>query len=110
MSPGGVGLLAGVTLRAVLAPTPHDQLLDAEGRPYFLWDCDVTLDQLRRFLGSADRAERAYWTAKVMRQAKPDDALVLIPPAAMKEQWALIERYLGTTRPMWAWLLDRLAP
>jgi hypothetical protein len=92
----------------VLAPTPPEKLVDAEGRPYFLWDCDVSLDELRVFLASTDAEERAYWTAKVMRQAKPDDALVLIPLDAMRTQWPRIERFLGRSKPFWAWILERL--
>jgi hypothetical protein len=33
---------------SVLAPTPPERLMDAEGRPYFPWDEDPTLDGLPR--------------------------------------------------------------
>jgi len=93
----------------VLAPTPPDKLVDENGRPYFLWDCDVTLELLRTLLTSDDREERAYWAGKVMRQAKPDDALILISPAQMRALWPDLERFLGKTKPFWAWLLERLS-
>lgn len=97
-------------LGRMLAPTPPDKLVDDQGRPYFLWDCQVTLAELLRYLASADAAERAYWTAKVMRQAKPDDAMTLIPVASMRDQWVRLEPFLGRTRPFWTFILDRLAP
>ena len=31
----------------MLMPTPPHLLLDREGRPYFLWDIDMTLDELK---------------------------------------------------------------
>ena len=71
--------------------------------------CAVTLDELRHYLDSDDLDERAYWVGKVMRQAKPDDALVLVRPADMRGLWPRLERFLGTTKPFWAWLLPRLS-
>jgi hypothetical protein len=32
---------------SLLATTPPDRLVDAKGRPYFLWDEDLTLDMFR---------------------------------------------------------------
>jgi hypothetical protein len=34
----------------MLNPTPKDKLLDSQGRPYFLWDCDMTLEEFQRGL------------------------------------------------------------
>jgi hypothetical protein len=34
-------------------------MVDAQGRPYFLWDVDMTLDELTRQLAEADVAVRA---------------------------------------------------
>jgi hypothetical protein len=92
----------------VLCPTPPEKLCDREGRPYFLWDCDVTLDQLRRYLQDEDEAVRDYWRAKVLRQAKPDDALTLMTVAEIRAAWPRIEHVLGRQRAFWAWLLDRI--
>jgi hypothetical protein len=90
----------------VLCPTPSDRLCDANGRPYFLWDTDVTLDELRAHLAATDEDRRAYWLAKLMRQAKPDDAITIAGLDEMRRLWARIERGLGRTRAFWAWYLD----
>lgn len=90
----------------MIAPTPTAKLCDARGRPYFLWDCDVTLTELRAHLASADDARRGYWLAKVMRQAKPDDAIAIAGLAEMRRLWLRIERGLGRQRDFWAWYLD----
>jgi hypothetical protein len=51
----------------VLNPTPPVGLTDDQGRPYFLWDCDLTLEQFER--GLHDPELRAYLVRKLMRQA-----------------------------------------
>jgi hypothetical protein len=92
----------------MLCPTPLDQLLDSKGRPSFLWDCDLTLDELRALLSSEDLEVRAYWLGTVMRQAKPDDALQLASPAEMRAVWDAVLPYLGGKRAFWAWYLEEM--
>lgn len=90
----------------MLCPTPQAKLCDAEGRPYFLWDCNVTLAQLRDHLSSPHDDQRVYWLSKVMRQAKPDDALVIGDITEMRRLWPRLEGTLGNQRAFWAWYLD----
>ena len=89
-----------------LAPTPPDQLVDAAGRPYFLWDVDMTLAGFEHELATADRAGKAYLVGKMMRQAKPDDVFTFVATETIVELWPDLERYLGRTRPFWTWLLE----
>ena len=91
----------------VLAPTPRELLTDPQGRPYFLWDMELTLDEFERALTDRDSSTRAYLIGKLMRQAKPDDALQFVSPQQIADEWPSIERYLGKTRPFWAWLLEQ---
>jgi len=90
----------------VLAPTSLDRLIDAKGRPYFLWDCDLTLDEFRAGLESPDLEVRAYLVGKLMRQAKPDDVFAFVRPRTIRELWPRLEPYLGRSRAFWAWLFD----
>jgi len=82
-------------------------MVDARGRPYFLWDLEMTLDEFRERLGDPDPDVRAYFTAKLMRQAKPDDVFTFVPLQVIRELWSRLERYLGDRREFWRWLLDR---
>ncbi len=91
----------------MLAPTPRDLLTDAQGRPYFLWDMEWTLDEFERALTDHDSATYPYLIGKLMRQAKPDDALQFITPQQIADLWPSIERYLGKSRPFWTWLLEQ---
>jgi hypothetical protein len=80
-------------------------MLDAQGRPYFLWDVDMTLERFRRLLVEGDVETRAYLMGKLMRQAKPDDVFSFVTPREIREAWPRLERYLGRTREFWVWLL-----
>jgi len=87
-----------------LSPTPRERLLDGQGRPYFLWDTDLTLDAFRARLADEDPEVRAYFVGKLMRQARPDDVFAFVSPRAIREQWALTARHLGRSRAFWVWL------
>lgn len=88
-----------------LAPTPSDRMLDARGRPYFLWDIELTLPQFLARLRDPNRVVRAYSIGKLMRQAKPDDVLTLVTLDELDRAWPDAERYLGRSKPFWEWLL-----
>jgi hypothetical protein len=90
----------------MLNPTPLSRLTDSAGRPTFLWDCDLSLTELKKLLEDPDEQIAAYWIGTVMRQARPDDALTLIPIARMRALWPKLERYLGQERAFWAWLIE----
>ena len=108
--------LAGLVVRratryaaamSALCPTPPESLVDKRGRPYFLWDVEMTLDDFRRGLASPDLDVRCYLAAKLMRQAKPDDVFQFLELKDIVAWWPGIQRYLGKSRAFWTWLLQR---
>jgi hypothetical protein len=90
-----------------LAPTDPDRLVDAQGRPYFLWHEDVPLDELRARLRDPDPDVRACSLGELMRQVMPDDVFQFVTLDEVHEAFPAVERYLGPTRPFWRWLLER---
>lgn len=90
----------------MLNPTPRERLLDPQGRPYFLWDCELTDGQFRTLLVDADPQVRAATIGKLMRQAKPDDVFQYVTEDQVREQWDEILPYLGQTRRFWTWLFE----
>jgi hypothetical protein len=90
----------------LLAATPPDKLVDNQNRPYFLWDTTMTIDEFRERLTDTDPAIRAYFIAKLMRQAKPDDVFTFIHLRDIVPVWPAVSAQLGQSRPFWAWLLD----
>ncbi len=75
-------------------------------RPYFLWDCDMTLEEFRSRLRSPDAEVRAYFIAKLMRQAKPDDVFTFVSARVIRAHWPRLNRYLGRQREFWTWLME----
>jgi len=90
----------------VLNPTPPEKMIDAQRRPYFLWDCELTIDDFRSNLDDPDLDVRAYWIGKLMRQAKPDDVFQFVTRAKIEEHWSSLERYLGWSREFWTWIFS----
>lgn len=91
----------------MLLPTPPDRLVDQDGRPYFLWDSEMTLAEFQRRLREENDEGRAYLIGKLMRQAKPDDVFTFVSVADIVSLWPRVRRYLGRTLGFWCWLLDR---
>lgn len=110
---GPHGRVAALTTRVLydppvmtaLNPTPGDRLVDREGRPYFLWDMDMTRAQFEQRLCDPDRGVRAYFVGKLMRQAKPDDVFTFVTTTDLANLWPDVQRYLGRTHSFWNWLM-----
>jgi hypothetical protein len=75
---------------SLLAPTPPDRLIDAKGRPYLLWDEDLTIDAFRVRLRDPDPEVRAYYLGKLMREARPDDVFTFVTLAEITELFPLV--------------------
>ncbi len=90
----------------LLNPTPPERMVDAQGRPYFLWDCELTLADFRQRLRDPDADVRAYFLGKLMRQAKPDDVFDFVMRSDIEASWSRLAPYLGERRDFWAWLLE----
>ncbi|MEW6741936.1 MAG: hypothetical protein AB1486_04175 [Planctomycetota bacterium] len=91
---------------SVLNPTPIEKLVDPQGRPYFLWDMEMTLEQFQSLLGNGDPYQRAYLIGKLMRQAKPDDVFRFVSLTEIRASWTELLPFLGQSRAFWTWLLE----
>lgn len=76
------------------------------GRPYFLWDVDVTEDELRERLRSDDADTRAQWQRRILREARFDDLWRYLTLEEVLRDWPHIRLYLGRSRRFWEWLLQ----
>ena len=92
----------------MLNPTPPEKLCDPRGRPYFLWDVDTTLEAFQGQWVDPDPDIRAHAIGKLLRQARPDDALVLVSLAQIRQAWERVLPYLGNQRAFWSWLVPEL--
>ena len=92
----------------MLAPLPptSQSLMDDSHRPYFLWWTTATVADLRARLADADPEVRAYWMGALLREANTRDVWLFVTPDMIRAAWARLQRYLGRSRAMWAYLLD----
>lgn len=90
----------------ILNTTSPERMIDAQRRPYFLWDMEMSVDEFRSALHHADPDVRAYFLGKLMRQAKPDDVFVFVSLSDIRNLWPVVRRYLGRSVAFWSWLLE----
>lgn len=75
-------------------------------RPYFLWDEQLTVAELRQRLGGDDEAERLRLIAKMLREARDTDVWEFVTPRQVADVLPDIERALGRRAAFWRWLID----
>ena len=80
-------------------------LTDGSAVPYFLWDEPLSLDELRRRLAGDDDGERVRLVAKVMREARFDEAVGLAPVAEIVADYQRLRRNLGRRLAFWDFLI-----
>jgi len=92
----------------MLNQTTADEMVDAGGRPYFLWDVEMSLDEFVEALRSGGDVERAYLIGKLMRQARHDDVFLFVTLGEIKLLWPMLEKYLGSSMGFWRWLVEAI--
>jgi hypothetical protein len=80
-------------------------ITDGSAVPYFLWDEPLTIDELRRRLAGDDEDERLRLAAKVMREARFDEAVALLPVADIVARYPRLRRNLGRRLAFWDFLI-----
>jgi hypothetical protein len=98
---GHCGIAVQYTFRVLRAT----DLTDGSAVPYFLWDESLSLDELRRRLAGDDEEERVRLTAKVMREARFDEAVGLVPVAEIVADYPRLRRNLGRRLAFWDFLI-----
>jgi hypothetical protein len=88
-----------------LLPPTSASLTDDGHYPYFLWWTRTTVGELRRHLADPDPNVRAYWLGALLREANTRDVWLFVTPATIRAMWGRLQRHLGRSRAMWAFLL-----
>jgi len=90
------------------APMSMTTNLHDEARvPYFFWDRNVTVAELREILADASNPDRIPLLRVLLREARPDDALLFVSPATIAAEWERVAPGLGRQRAFWQWLLGK---
>ena len=79
-----------------------------EGRvPYFLWDRNVTVGELRAALADPRNPQRVHLLRALLREARPDEVWAFVSPQTVSSEWDQLVPGLGRRRAFWQWLLDK---
>jgi hypothetical protein len=81
-------------------------LTDETRRPYFLWDEDVTIGELRAALHGRDPYERFRLLAKLLREARDTDVWAFVTPEEVADALPSIAHRLGRRRRFWQFLIN----
>jgi hypothetical protein len=87
-------------------PPTSPSLMEDSHRPYFLWWTKESVADLRAHLDDADPEVRGYWMGALLREANTRDVWLFVTPDMIRASWDRLQRHLGRSRAMWAYLLD----
>ena len=78
-----------------------------ESRPYFFWDEDLSVAELRAALRSEGQADqRLRLLGKLLRAARDTDVWRFVTPADVAAALPALGRRLGRRRPFWEFLIE----
>lgn len=75
-------------------------------RPYFFWDEDVSIDELRTALQGSDPVVRDRLFGKMLREARDLDVWSFVTPAEVAEALPRLQRRIGRRYGFWLFLIE----
>ena len=75
-------------------------------RPYFLWDEDVSVAELRLVLSGPAGYERDRLLGKLLREGRDVDVWAFTSPSRIAEALPRLGRRLGRRAAFWRYLID----
>jgi len=81
-------------------------LSEGAKRPYFLWDEDVSVDELRQTLRAGPEPERMRMMGKMLREARDTDVWRFLTPLDVARALPSLGRRLGRRRAFWEFLIQ----
>lgn len=82
-------------------------LAQVECRPYFFWDEDTSIAELRAVLSGTDADERKRMLGKMLREARDADVWQFVSPLDVAVALPELGRHLGRRREFWEYLIGR---
>lgn len=81
-------------------------LKSSDRRPYFLWDEDMSVSELREALSGPNEHERLRLAGKLLREARDIDVWEFLSPHAVAELLPKLGRRLGRRARFWNFLIE----
>jgi hypothetical protein len=84
------------------------RLDDDAARPWFFWDEDLSVAEVKARLAGEDRVERLRLLGKLLREANDTEVWQFVTPQEVADALPELARALGTRRlPFWTFVIDR---
>ena len=77
-----------------------------DARPYFLWDEDLSIAEMRERLNGSDPEERSRLLGKLLREARDIDVWEFVTPEEVAAELPRLARHLGRRRRFWEFLIE----
>lgn len=77
-----------------------------ELRPYFLWDEDISIAELRAVLDGPQSARRDQLLGKMLREARDTDVWHFVTPQEVARALPQLGRRLGRRQRFWEFLIN----
>jgi hypothetical protein len=77
-----------------------------ELRPYFLWDEDVSIAELREVVAGPDTERRDQLVGKMLREARDLDVWQFVRPVEVARVLERLKRRLGRRYRFWSFLIE----
>ncbi len=74
-------------------------------RPYFFWDEDLSIDELREVLARGDSWNRDRLLGKLLREARDSDVWHFVTPKLVAKALPRLDRRIGRRRRFWEFLI-----
>lgn len=75
-------------------------------RPYFLWDEDVSIDELHQILAGPDSPRRDQVLGKMLREARDIDVWHFVRPTEVARVLDRLRRRIGRRHAFWRFLIE----
>ncbi|MEO8553874.1 MAG: hypothetical protein ABI678_28065 [Kofleriaceae bacterium] len=75
-------------------------------RPYFLWDEDISIDELRAIFAEPDGFARDRLLGKMLREARDLDVWEFVTPTEVARLLPRLERRIGRRFKFWSFLIE----
>jgi hypothetical protein len=82
-------------------------LSESDRRPYFLWDEDTSVAELRGALSGSDETARLRLLGKMLREARDTDVWQFVTPEEVSRELPALARHLGRRRRFWEYVIGR---
>lgn len=84
-----------------------DDTTTAEKRPYFIWDYDLSDQDVHQILHHGDRTERAWLITRILEYCKWEDIWRYLTVADIQRDFKWLRFRHSQDRELWAYALDR---